>query len=63
MFNHYVICFVNRKNGESKEYYFSCNSDELYKRAKELRKRFFEDDEIIDMHIYKRQKIMFNGEY
>lgn len=54
MYEHYIISFENVRTGEFKEYYLFVSPEDIEERAKELRNKFFKEEDIIKIHVYKR---------
>lgn len=53
MYENYVISFLNRETNEIREYYVYYCREELEDKARELRNKFYDKDDIIDIQIYK----------
>lgn len=59
---YYIIAFKNEKTGESKEYYLYLSPEDIEEKARELRSKFFDEEEYISIHIYKLEKHIYAGE-
>lgn len=61
---YYILSFQNVKTGETKEYYKYINSGKNIKDiAIDLANKFEMDKEETRIHIYKLEKVIYNGEY
>ena len=61
-YEYYIISFKNERTGEFKEYYQFISPEDIEEKAKELRNKFFKEDDIIKIHIYKLEKTIYDGE-
>lgn len=59
---YFIISFQNMKTGEFKEYYQYISPEDIEKKARDLRDKFFDKDDIINIHIYKKIKTIYDGE-
>lgn len=59
---YFIISFKNMKTGEFKEYYQFISPEDIEKKARDLRDKFFDKDDIITIHIYKEIKTIYDGE-
>lgn len=59
---YFIINFRNMKTGEFKEYYQYISPEDIEKKARDLRDKFFNKDDIINIHIYKLIKTIYDGE-
>lgn len=61
-YEYYIISFQNLNTGELKEYYQFISPEDIEEKARELRNKFFDKDTPIHIHIYKRIKMIYDGE-
>lgn len=61
-YEYYIISFRNERTGEFKEYYQFISPEDIEEKAKELKNKFFNKDDIITIHIYKQIKTIYDGE-
>ena len=59
---YFIISFRNMKTGEFKEYHQYISPEDIEKKARDLRDKFFDKDDIINIHIYKEIKTIYDGE-
>lgn len=62
MYEYYIISFQNMKTGELKEYYQFTSPEDIEEKARDLRNRFFDKDDVIIIHIYREVKTIYDGE-
>lgn len=61
-YEYYIISFQNMKTGELKEYYQFISPEDIEEKARDLRDKFFNKDDVIDIYIYKLAKVICQGE-
>ena len=61
-YNYYIIIFRNAETWEFKEYYQFISPEDIEEKARSLRAKFFGKDEVIDIHIYKLEKTIYQKE-
>lgn len=59
---YFIISFQNIETGEFKEYYQFISPEDIEEKARDLRDKFFDKDDIINIHIYKQIKTIYDGE-
>ena len=61
-YEYYIISFQNIKTGEFKEYYEFKSPEDIEQIARDLRNKFFNKEDVINIHIYKQVKMIYDGE-
>lgn len=61
-YEYYIISFQNMKTGEFKEYYQFISSEDIEEKARDLRNKFFDKNDVVNIHIYKLAKTICHGE-
>lgn len=58
-YENYIVSFENVRTGEFKEYYLFISPKDVEEKAEELRNKFFNKEDIIKIHIYKKEKTIY----